>query len=157
MFPSRDAVAVLIATFAILATHAVGLGRLLPLLPAPATSSRSPSSDVLMGALPLTQAADRLGALDRQLPASPGVIVAHAPADAVTPAYMVIAMHLWPRPVSLVTCQPAPGGEQFSPGPGTAEPTWRIDLRPGARVPLAVGRTRGPVLPAVLCEAGEPR
>jgi hypothetical protein len=131
-----------LAALAILVGHAWNLRRVLPLIP-PASASRSPSSDVLLGALPLPHAADRLDAWSRTLPETPGVVVAHAPADAVASAYMVIAMRLWPRPVSLVACEPTPRLEQFRVPHAAPAPTWRLDVWPGGAPPVDVQLTSG--------------
>lgn len=139
-------------TLAILASHAWGLLRVLPTIPGPQSPSRSPSSDVLLGALPLPGAADRLDAIARELPDGPGVVVAHAPVHEATSAYMVIATRLWPRPVSLVACEPAPVLEQFRVPHAVAPLAWRIDLRPGSPTPLAArAEAQAEVSPAALC------
>ena len=140
----------------IIASHAFVLHRLLPTLPALHQPSRSPSSDVLLGALPLAHAAERLDALARTLPNGPGVVVAHAPADAITSAYFVITMRLWPRPVSLVACEPTPRFEQFRVPYTVLPPAWRIDLTPHSASPLSVGPAATPQA-ATLCAAGRAR
>lgn len=125
--------------------------RTIPLLPGAADPSRSPSSDALMQALPLPNAAQRLDAIARSLPGGPGVVVAHGPADQLTPAYYVAVMHLWPRPVHLVVCEPAPYMESFR-APALQDPRWRIDFFPRDAQPvrvLPVGRAT----PRDLCGA----
>jgi len=141
-----------VAAIAILASHAWGLRHALPLLPPVDPFSRSPSSDVLLGRLPLPNAADRLDALHRSLPYTPGVVVAHASAESVASAYMVIAMRLWPRPVSLVACLPTPRVEQFRVPYSLPTPTWRLDLYPGRAAPISLQREASPSL-AALCGA----
>lgn len=146
----RDLLVLIAATLIVVATQAWQLAGLVPLLPSATAPSRSPSSDVLLGALPLPDAADRLDALTRTLPAGPGVVVAHAPTDAVASAYMVITMRLWPRPVSLVTCAPTPRVEQFRWPHPVPTPSWRVDLFPGAPTPLT-WRPTATSSPEALC------
>lgn len=150
----RDGLVLSLASLAILAGHAWTLRRVLPLIPPVETHSRSPSSDVLLGSLPLPHAADRLEAWDRTLPERPGVVVAHAPADAVASAYMVIAMRLWPRPVSLIACEPTPHLEQFRVPHVAPTPAWRLDLWPGRPQPFDVQLTHGESSPPALCGQG---
>lgn len=147
--PRRDTLLVWLAALAILAGHAWNLRRVLPLIPS-TSASRSPSSDVLLSTLPLPHAADRLEAWSRMLPDAPGVVVAHATVDAAASAYMVVAMRLWPRPISLVACEPTPRLEQFHVPHAAPTPTWRLDLWPGRAQPVAVQPT-GTVSAAALC------
>lgn len=151
--PRRDTLLVSVAALAILVGHAWNLRRVLPLIPSPSTS-RSPSSDVLLGTLPLPHAADRLEAWSRELPEAPGVVVAHAPADAVASAYMVIAMRLWPRPVSLVACEPTPRLEQFRVPHAAPPPAWRLDLWPRRSPPVDLQPT-GAVSAAAFALCGQ--
>lgn len=113
---------------------------LFPRLPPQHTERRSPSSDVLLGALPLPDAATRLDAIAATLPDAPGVVVAHGPVGAMASAYFVITMRLWPRPVSLMTCDPSPALEQFRVPHPRPRWAWRIDMRPGSPSPLQVSR-----------------
>lgn len=126
----------LAVTVAVVASQAWPWAVVLPLLPAWPASSRSPSSDVLLQGLPLAHAAETLEALHASLPNAPGVVVAHAPGDAMASAYMVVAMRLWPRPVSYIACEPAPHVEQFRVPHEALPPAWRVDLVPGDAVPL---------------------
>ncbi|MBA2356664.1 MAG: hypothetical protein H0V80_18585, partial [Acidobacteria bacterium] len=131
---------VIVGAVVTLLSHAALWTRVLPLVPGSSTS-RSPSSDVLMQALPMTDTATQLAAIARQLPRAPGVVVTWAAPDAVASVYFVVAMHLWPRPVSLLTCSAAPHYEQFGV-PHTVPPLqWRIDLHPGKARPLRIGDT----------------
>lgn len=107
------------------------LGQVLRTLPS-VDESRSPSSDVLMQSLPLRHSSDVFDALARDLPHAGGIVVAHGTAAALTSAYMVAAMRLWPRPVAFVACRPAPALAVRPVGPVA----WRIDLAPGASSPL---------------------
>jgi len=136
----------------IVASQAWPLSILWPVLPS-GERGRSPSSDVLMQALPFPDAAQRIDGYDRALPSSPGVIVGHAPGDQLASAYFVMAMRLWPRRVSYVACQPAPHLEQFrSPHPAP-QFAWRIDLFPGAATPVVASDTPPPQDVATLCAA----
>lgn len=150
----RDGLAVGLASLAILSGHAWTLRRTLPLIPPAETLSRSPSSDVLLDTLPLAHAADRLDAWHRTLPVAPGIVVAHAPADVVTSAYMVIAMRLWPRPVSLLACEPTPHLEQFRVPHVAPTPAWRLDLWPGRSHPIDVQLTNGALSTSAMCSQG---
>lgn len=137
----------------LVASQAWPLSRLVPILPAPGATSRSPSSDVLMQALPFDHAADRLDAFTTTLPDAPGVVVAHGTSDALASAYFVMAMRLWPRPVSYVACEPAPRLEQFRAPHVPPRFRWRLDLHPGLATPVRVG-TPGIVQDATaLCAA----
>jgi hypothetical protein len=139
----------------IIASQAWPLSLLWPALPG-SEAGRSPSSDVLMQALPLPDAAQRINALDHALPLSPGVVVGHAPADQLASAYFVLSMRLWPRRVSYVACEPSPHLEQFRsphPMPGL---TWRIDLFPGVATPLRASASPPPQDVAALCAATPP-
>src|SRR5688572_11567135 len=84
----------LILALAIVASQAWPLSRLVPALPSGTGASRSPSSDVLMQALPFANAAERIEVIARALPATGGVIVAHAPAEQLASAYFVLSMRL---------------------------------------------------------------
>ncbi len=135
--PSRPTTwRLLTATAVVVASQAWPWAVMLPLLPAWSANSRSPSSDVLVQGLPLPRAADTLDALDASLPDAPGVVVAHASADAMASAYMVVAMRLWPRPVTYIACQPTPHVEQFRVPHESPTPAWRVDLIPGDAAPL---------------------
>lgn len=144
-----------LAALLILASHAWGVSLLLPRLPPADVVSRSPSSDVLLGGLPLPDGAERLHELSRHLPDTPGVVVAYAPVDAIASAYMVIAMRVWPRPVSLVSCRPTPMLEQFRVPHAMPPPTWRLDLRPGTPQPMVARPTRD-TDPVTLCAEDAP-
>jgi hypothetical protein len=109
-------------------------------LPAP-SASRTPSSDVLMNALWLTDSGARFDKVAASLPQTHGVVVAHAAADDVLAAYYVTSMRLWPRPVSLVTCRPAPKRHVQSSDSAPAA-TWRLDLFPRDAVPLRSAAAR---------------
>jgi hypothetical protein len=146
----------LILVLVIAASQAVPLSRLLPVLPGP-DASASPSSDALMGSLPFPEAARRIDTIAQALPQTPGVVVAHTTADRAASAYFVLAMRLWPRPVSLVACQPSPGSEQFRIDQGRPHDRWRIDLRPGSDSPLQATRASIERDPVALCQgAGTP-
>ena len=121
-------------TMALVASQAWPAARLFPLLPG-VEPGRSPSSDALLQALPLPGAAERLDALARVLPTGPGVVVAHGTEDRLISAYFVLAMRLWPRPVHLVICEPAPYVKSFL-FDVPVDATWRIDLVPGDANPL---------------------
>ncbi|MGV3517113.1 hypothetical protein [Luteitalea sp.] len=141
----------LLLVVAIVISQAWPLSRLWPALPAGNEASRSPSSDVLMQALPFPHAAHRLATIAGTLPLSPGVVVAHTPADHLASAYFVIAMHLWPRQVSYVACAPVPQVEQFRAPHLPPVFTWRIDLRPGTARPVHVSTGVPSQDPAALC------
>ena len=126
--------------------------RLPSVLPAPAGATRTPSSDVLLQAVPLENAGETIATLARDLPQAPGVIVAHGRSDALASAYMVLAMRLWPRPVTYVACLPRPHVEQFHVPHAVPAPAWRLDVRPGAPVPLGAARTTSSDA-ATLCAA----
>jgi hypothetical protein len=146
----------LILVLVIAASQAVPLSHLLPLLPGPDRSA-SPSSDVLLGTLPFPEAARRIDAIALTLPQTPGVVVAHTTADRAASAYFVLSMRLWPRPVSLIACEPRPGSEQFRIDQGQPHDRWRIDLRPGSDSPLQVARGSVDRDPRALCQgAGSP-
>jgi hypothetical protein len=142
----------LILVLVIVASQALPLSRLLPVLPGP-DGSRSPSSDVLMGLLPFPDAALRTADLARGLPPTPGVIVAHTTPDRAASAYFVLSMHLWPRPVSLVACQPTPSPEQFTAAAGVPRDRWRIDVRPGDVNPVQLTGSTLERDSAALCAA----
>ena len=125
----------------IVASQAWPLSILWPALPSGSEPGRSPSSDVLSQALPLPQAADRIDAIDRTLPQSPGVVVGHTTGDRLASAYFVLSMRLSPRPVSYVACEPVPHVEQFRSPHAVPEFGWRIDLFPGAATPVRAGGT----------------
>lgn len=145
----------LILVLVIVASQAVPLSLVMPVLPGP-DASPSPSSDVLMGTLPFPDAARRIDAIARTLPQTPGVVVAHTTADRAVSAFYVLSMHLWPRPVSLVACQPSPGPEQFSVGQARARVRWRIDLRPENASPVQVTPVTHEQNPVALCQVAEP-
>ena len=134
----------------IVVSQVLPLSRLLPLLPGHDTSV-SPSSDALMGQLPLPVAAHRFDALSHAWPQAPGVVVAHASADEAASAYFVLSVHLWPRPVSLVACEPGPSALQFRVGPQSTTFRWRVDLRPRQPAPLAGSTGTFSDDPAELC------
>lgn len=134
--PGRMPRALLWCTAAIVASQAWPLSIVLPLLPTQSADSRSPSSDVLLGALPLHDAASRLDAMAASLPPAPGVVVAHGTSDELASAYMVITMRLWPRPVSYVACRPTPHLEQFRVPHAVPPPAWRLDVLPHDAAPL---------------------
>jgi hypothetical protein len=130
--------------------------RLAPRLPPLFPPSRSPSSDVLMQTVAGGDVASRLAVLDALLPLAPGVVVAHGRADAMASAYMVISMHLWPRPVSLVACEPAPHVEQFRVPHTVPRPAWRIDIGPGHDNANLQARPTTTSDAAVLCREDAP-
>ena len=132
------------------ASQAWPLSIFLPSLPG-REAGRSPSSDVLIQALPLPEAAQRIDAIGRALPRSPGVVVGHAPGDQLASAYFVLSMRLWPRPVSYVACEPVPHVEQFRSPHAVPIFGWRIDLFPGAATPLRASGTPPPQDVATLC------
>jgi hypothetical protein len=135
----------------IVASQAWPLSVLWPALPSGSDAGRSPSSDVLMQMLPLRDAAERIYALDRALPQSPGVVVGHAPGDQLASAYFVLAMRLWPRSVSYVACLPEPHVEQFR-SPHPVPPfAWRVDLFPGTATPVVASGVPAPDDAAALC------
>jgi hypothetical protein len=123
------------------ASQAWPLSHLVPVLPSGRDPSRSPSSDVLMGALPFPDAAVRLDAIAHALPPGPGVVIAHGTSDQLASAYFVVAMRLWPRPASYVACEPTPRLEQFRAPHVPPRFTWRIDMWPGRPEPLRVADT----------------
>ena len=135
----------------IVASQAWPLSLLWPALPSGNEASRSPSSDVLMQALPLPDAALRIDAFDRSLPLSPGVVVGHAPGDQLASAYFVLSMRLWPRAVSYVACQPGPHLEQFRSPHAAPVFGWRIDLFPGTATPVRASSVPPPQDVAALC------
>jgi hypothetical protein len=128
---------------------------LLPLLPSRSGATRTPSSDVLLSALPLSDAGTELARVAAGLPQGAGVVVAHGTSDALASAYMVISMRLWPRPVSFVACLPTPRLEQFRVPHAAPIAAWRIDLLPGGHSPLRVAAT-ATMDPAALCAVPAP-
>jgi hypothetical protein len=135
----------------IIASQALPLFLLGRALPSGNEPSRSPSSDVLMQALPLPNAAQHIDAIDLVLPPSPGVVIGHGPSDQLTSAYFVLSMRLWPRLVSYVACQPFPHLEQIRSDYPVPVFTWRIDLFPGLANPLRVNDSPPPRDAAALC------
>jgi hypothetical protein len=137
---------------AIIASQAWPLSVLLPILPSGRERSRSPSSDALMQALPLPDAAQRIDTLDDVLPLTAGVVVGHGPSDQLTSAYFVLSMRLWPRLVSYVACEPLPHLEQIRPDYPVPAFSWRVDLFPGNASPLHVNLATPPRDAAALCD-----
>lgn len=138
----------------IVASQAWPLSHLVPVLPAGGDPSRSPSSDALMGALPFPDTARRLDDIARALPREHGVVVAHGTPDQLASAYFVVAMRLWPRPVSYVACAPTPYLEHFRAPHAPPRFHWRLDLRPGSPAPVTVGGTPTQPDAAALCREG---
>ena len=120
----------------IIASQAWPLSLLLPALPSGREPGRSPSSDVLMQALPLPDAAQRIDALDHALPAvarrrrrpRAGAINSPAPTSCCPCGSGLVR-------VSYVACEPSPHLEQFrsptrpcrrSPGASTCFPVLAI-------------------------------
>ena len=147
MMPRRFLLLVVV----IVVSQAWPLSLLWPALPSGSEPGRSPSSDVLMQALPLPDAAQRIDAFDHALPLSAGVVVGHAPGDQLASAYFVLSMRLWPRPVSYVACQPAPHLEQFRSPHAVPVFGWRIDLFPGAVNPVRASAAPPPQDVTALC------
>jgi hypothetical protein len=139
--PQRGAPRLLLAcALAIVAGQAAPLGVMLRRLPHH-SASRTPSSDALIGALPVSDAGARIDAIAASLPSTHGVVVAHDTTDHVLAAYYVVAMRLWPRPVSLVTCR-GDVRQHFGPAAPAAPPAWRLDLFPGDSAPLRAAPAR---------------
>jgi hypothetical protein len=137
----------------IVASQVWPLSRLVPMLPAAGDPSRSPSSDVLMGALPFAHAAGHLDTIAGTLPPGPGVVVGHGSSDQLASAYFVVAMRLWPRRVSYVACEPAPRVEQFRAPHAPPRFEWRIDLWPGRPDPVRIGDATPAQDAGALCTA----